>query len=240
MPPPSPLDCEPPRVRILALETTERVATLAALDSDALLAESALDPRERSARTLAPGLQALLRQVGWRPSDVQLIALTVGPGSFTGLRVGVTTAKAFAYAVGAEVLGVNTLEVIASQAPADAAQLAVAMDAQRQQVFAGTFQRESDGALAWREPTHLADDLAWLESLSPGMAVSGPVLHKIQTHAPPHVRLIDSSLWTPKAQTVGQLAWRKYQLGQRDDLWRLMPLYFRDSAAEEKWKAREA
>ena len=74
---------------------------------------------------------ALLKQVGWRPDDVQLVAVSVGPGSFTGLRVGVTAAKVFAYAVGAEVLGVDTLEAIAAASPDDVAEVSAVIDAQR-------------------------------------------------------------------------------------------------------------
>ena len=76
----------------------------------------ALDPARRSARTLAPGIRHLLADAGWTPRDVALVAVSIGPGSFTGLRLGVMTAKAFAYAVGAPVLGIGTLEVIAAHA----------------------------------------------------------------------------------------------------------------------------
>ena len=82
-----------------------------------LLAELSLDHTQRSAQSLAPAIEALLTQVGWLPRDVQLVAVSVGPGSFTGLRVGVTTAKVFAYAVGAEVLGIDTLEAHRRRSP---------------------------------------------------------------------------------------------------------------------------
>ncbi len=103
-------------MRILALETTDKTGTVAALDGSNLLAEMTLEPTRRSAQTLAPAIQSLLSQVGWRPPDVQLVGVSIGPGSFTGLRVGVTMAKVLAYAVGAEVLGVDTLEAVAAAA----------------------------------------------------------------------------------------------------------------------------
>ena len=65
-----------------------------------MLAEQPLDPTRRSAQTLAPAIATLLDAVEWRPADVELVAVATGPGSFTGLRIGVTTAKAFAYAAG--------------------------------------------------------------------------------------------------------------------------------------------
>src|SRR5271163_2151267 len=96
--------------RILALETSELTGSVAAAADGNVLAELQLDPQQRSAQSLAPAIRALLAQVGWQPADIDLLAVTIGPGSFTGLRVGVATAKVFAYACGAEVLGISTLE----------------------------------------------------------------------------------------------------------------------------------
>jgi len=87
-------------VRILALETSDTAGSAALLDGERLLAEKLLAQGQRSARALAPAVRELLTDAGWQPKDVELVAVTVGPGSFTGLRVGVTTAKAFAYAAG--------------------------------------------------------------------------------------------------------------------------------------------
>ncbi|NLF09025.1 MAG: tRNA (adenosine(37)-N6)-threonylcarbamoyltransferase complex dimerization subunit type 1 TsaB [Pirellulaceae bacterium] len=100
-------------MRILALETSDKTGGAAAIDGCNVLAELTLDQNLRSAQSLAPAIKNLIEQVKWQPADVQLVAVTVGPGSFTGLRVGVTTAKIFAYAVSAEVLGVDTLESVA-------------------------------------------------------------------------------------------------------------------------------
>lgn len=222
-------------MRILALETTEMVGGVAALDGRKLLAELALDPRNRSAQSLAPGIKSLLGQVDWRPEDVQLVAVTVGPGSFTGLRVGVATAKTFAYAVGAEVLGVDTLETIAAGVPHDISAVSVAVDAQRGGVVAGSFVRDADG---WFRPVaegKLVDARQWLDSLPAGTLIAGPVLRKLADRAPDHVTVLDSQYWHPKAANVGLLAARDCEAGRRDDLWSLVPRYSRRSAAEEKW-----
>ena len=104
---------------VLALETSALAGSVALFHGDRLLVQRELDSTRRSAQTLAPALAELLAAAGLTPRDVRLVATTVGPGSFTGLRVGVTTAKTFAYAVGAEVLGLNTLEVIAAQTPSE-------------------------------------------------------------------------------------------------------------------------
>ena len=95
-------------MKILALETTERVGSVAVARDDNLLSEMKLDPNKRSTQSLALGLAAVLQQVGWHTTDLDLVATCVGPGSFTGLRVGVTTAKTLAYAAGADILVAGT------------------------------------------------------------------------------------------------------------------------------------
>ncbi|MHB1036529.1 MAG: tRNA (adenosine(37)-N6)-threonylcarbamoyltransferase complex dimerization subunit type 1 TsaB [Pirellulales bacterium] len=224
-------------MRILALETTESHNTVAALDGNNLLLERHLDPSQRSAQSLAPGLRDLLKEVGWRPSDVQLVAVPVGPGSFTGLRVGVTAAKTLAYAVGAEVLGLDTLEVVATRAPGEIRALSVVMDAQRGQVLAGSFVRGDDGWFRELAPTTLLDSEVWLAGLAAATIVTGPGLSKLAARLPEGATALAPELWSPTAATVGLLAARRYEAGQRDDLWKLTPRYFRLSAAEEKWKA---
>src|SRR5215207_3267182 len=129
--------------RILAIESSGRHASVATLLGDAggtrMLGQSLLSGDERTAQMLAPTIQKLLTEAEWSPKSVELVAVTVGPGSFTGLRIGVTTAKAFAYAIGADVLGINTLEALAVQSPPSESPLWTVLDAQRQELFAAKF-----------------------------------------------------------------------------------------------------
>jgi len=233
-----PASAQPRAVRILALETTEALGSVAAMCDGNLLAHLKLDSRQRSAQSLVPALKALLEQVGWRPNEVDLVAVTVGPGSFTGLRVGVTAAKTFAYAVQADILGVDTLEAVAAAAPDHVKTLAVAVDAQRGDVVAGSFCRGPDG---WFEPTappQLINADAWLRGLTAGTCVSGPALRKLAARVPDGLTVLDPQYWPPTAAAVARLAARYYAAGRRDDLWTLVPRYCRRSAAEEKWEKR--
>jgi tRNA threonylcarbamoyladenosine biosynthesis protein TsaB len=221
-------------MRILALETTDPAGGVAAMLDGNMLAELDLCQNQRSAQSLAPAMLELFNQVGWAPQAVQLVAVSVGPGSFTGLRVGVTAAKVFAYAVGANVLGIDTLEAIAAAAPSDVSELSVAMDAQRGELVVRPFARRADG---WIEPTDaqkLVDANAWLNQLPPGSVVTGPVLARLANRMPPHVRVLDPTCWRPRAAMVARLAAHHHSLGRRDDVWKLVPHYFRRSAAEEK------
>jgi len=224
-------------VRIVAIETAETAGSLAAASDTNLLAELKLSPSTGSAQSLAPGVKQLLDQVGWRPQDVELVAVAVGPGSFTGLRVGVTTAKALAYCVQAGVLGVDTLEVIATAVPQDVRLLSLGLDAHRGEVVTQLFQRGRDGFLVPVGPSQLVQSSVWLAQLPPGVCVAGPVLRKLAGRVPGHVVVLDQQCWLPSASAVAALAVRRYRAGQRDDIWRLVPRYCRRSAAEENWEA---
>ncbi len=222
-------------MRILALETTDTAGGVAALDGRKLLTWNDLEPQQRSAKALAPAIRNLWKEVGWKPTDTQLIAVAIGPGSFTGLRVGIATAKTLAYALKCEVLGVNTLHAIASGIEQPIERLSVWMDAQREQVFAATFHCTPGQIPEWIEPARILDNATAIAQLQAGEKVAGPVLKKLGQQLPENVTSIDPSLWLPTATVIGQLAIQLYESGQRDDVWKLAPLYLRQSAAEEKW-----
>jgi tRNA threonylcarbamoyladenosine biosynthesis protein TsaB len=225
-------------MRILALETSAPNGSVAAVEDDRLLGQTCFDPEQRAARAFAPAILKQLASVGWRPEDIQLIAVTQGPGSFTGLRIGVTAAKTLAYTVGAEVIGVNTLKVIAFQTPPGHRRVRVVLDAQRGQLFAATFQRH--GA-AWDTvaQTHIIDGDDWLRSLTADEVVTGAGLAKLQDRLPSHAVVVDREHWIPQAATVGQVGHLEHRSGKRDDLWKLAPQYYRKSAAEEKFEAKD-
>ncbi len=222
-------------MRILAIESSGTTGSLAALAGTELLSQAALDPQLRSARTLAPGIAQLLRDVGWKPHDVEAVAVGIGPGSFTGLRLGVMTAKAFAYAVGAKVLGIGTLAAIAARTPQNAARVAVAIDAQRGEVYCGNFTRDLAGVLASENEVAIATVEQWLASLTAEVTVTGPALGKLVEQLPAGVNVAPRDLWSPQASAIGNLAARRVARGESDDLWSLAPCYLRRSAAEEKW-----
>ena len=221
-------------MRILALETSAWSGSVAGLDDGRPLAECALPEGTRSAQSLIPTVQRLLRQLEWSPAELDLIAVSEGPGSFTGLRVGVTTAKTLAYAIGAQVAGVNTLEVIAAQSESVGQRLWAVLDAQRQQLFAARFVRASGEGWRVELPTRVVDREAWLLDLAAGDRVTGSGLAPLTASLPQWVVIESESAWEPRAATVGQLAYRQRHQIQAAGVWSLAPKYYRRSAAEEK------
>ncbi len=225
-------------MRILSLETIAAAGSVALLDDERIIAELELDTTRRSAQTLAPGIDQLLKQAGWRPADVELVAVASGPGSFTGLRIGVTTAKTFAYAVGCQAIGVHSLLAIASRAPRDFESVSAALDAQRGELFVADFRRLPDGSLEGVETTRIVSAAAWLASLPQGVALTGAGLEKHLGALAPGVNVVERALWAPTAGSVGQLVQRFALAGQGVSPFELVPQYFRRTAAEEKWDAK--
>jgi tRNA threonylcarbamoyladenosine biosynthesis protein TsaB len=229
-------------VRILALETSGRSGSLALLEGDpsaepALLHEVFLPDDRRTAQCLAPLMRQALVEAGWEPRSLELICVTHGPGSFTGLRIGVTTAKTLAYATGAKLVGVSTLAVQARQARTDTGRVWALLDAQRGELFAQVYDSHADFALAPDE-TRVVSVEDWLSELRPGDSVTGPILPKLRDRLPAEVQVASETLWQPTASTVGELGWQRFLAGRVDDLWQFVPRYYRRSAAEDKWDSR--
>lgn len=224
-------------MNVLALETSCRNASVAVLENDRLLSHCEFGSSRRTAQAFAPEIAGQLSAVGWCPGDVQLIVVSQGPGSFTGLRVGVTAAKTLAYATGAPVLGVNTQQVIAYQAEGDWEEITVVGDAGRQQLFVDCFRRIADRLEPACSPG-IVDISAWLQSLDDGQWVTGPGLSQRVDQLPAGVRSTTSADWLPRAATLGRIGYSEFQAGRRDDLWNLKPIYYRPSAAEEKLAQR--
>jgi tRNA threonylcarbamoyladenosine biosynthesis protein TsaB len=230
-------------MKILALETSATAGSVAITDGERLLIELSLPADQRSARTLASAMHKALRDVGWRASEVELVAVTTGPGSFTGLRVGVVTAKTFAYAVGCQVIGVNTLEAIASGVAVQDADIATVIDAQRSELFTARWRRgKSESALSddlrCLDETKVMSFDVWMKTLKAGDYVVGAGLEKLCEPLPPGVNVAAGELWQPRAQQVAALGLQAYRKRGGDDLFSLVPKYGRRTAAEEQWDQR--
>lgn len=228
-------------MKILALETSGMSGSVATLDTSSGAGPQALrlPPEQRSARGLAPTVREALRQSGWKPTDVNVVAVTVGPGSFTGLRIGITTAKMLAYAWKADVIAVDTLDVLARQAELDdalasASTLHTILDAHRQELFHAVFRRDVETAWTRETDSHLIGVEAWLASLQPDDAVIGPIVEKHAPRLPPQTLLATAEAREPNAAAVATLAAELHQSGRRDDPFQLLPRYLRLAAAEEK------
>ena len=228
--------------RLLALDTATPRAALALLGSDGTVITAAPDPAVRHGRVLVPAVRDLLAAAGLKVADLDGLVVGLGPGSYTGLRIGITAAKTLAYAAGKPLAGLDSLEIVAHNAPAEALRVAVIADAQRGDLYAADFARESAGGVLLRlTPTRVVSFDAWAAALAEGTLVLGPAaaLERVAVRLPPWVGIPDNpDIHWPDPHRLAELARAVWQSGRRDDPWFLEPVYLRRSAAEEQWDKR--
>lgn len=224
--------------RLLILETSGRAGRVALAEGQQLRAERPLDEMRRHARDLAPAVAELLSNLAWRPKQIDAVIVSRGPGSYTGLRVGIMSAKAFAYATGCALVAVDSFAAIALQAPRDGSRLDVIADAQQQKVYVQSFARDSAGLRRSISDLAIQPLADWMANLTADVHVSGPGLEVYASELPGGVRMAPVADWHPHAESLLRLGLERYQRGERDDVWRLEPLYLRPSSAEEKHAGR--
>jgi tRNA threonylcarbamoyladenosine biosynthesis protein TsaB len=234
--------------RILAIETSGRVGSVALARGAELLAEESFSHGMRHAVALLPTIARLCTDADWQPADIQDIYVSTGPGSFTGLRIAIAMARALAQALGCRLIAVNTLDVIAANAPVHIENLAVILDAKRGQVFAARYQRtpapESPGLLRRVAGPVLANPQEFLAHTARPTAVMGEGVsyHRsaLAAGGGPDLIELDPALWVPCAGTVHRLGYAAALRGEYIPLEKLTPVYIRLAEAEELWLKRHA
>lgn len=220
-------------MRLLVIESSGISCSVAAFEGSQLIGSNQAATGTRTTRAMLPLTQSLLEEVGWRTADIDTVGVTRGPGSFTGLRIGLTTAKTLAYATRAAIRSAGTLDVIAAQITGEASTAWTLLDAQREQLFAACYQREHDGGWTCVEPTKIIGRESFLSTLAAGQTVSGPGVRTVADDLPRDVEVAPADQWDPTAISLGRLLLSRLA-EPADDLWTLAPDYFRLSAAEEK------
>jgi tRNA threonylcarbamoyladenosine biosynthesis protein TsaB len=215
---------------ILALDTATDKGSLALMAADRLLGELTLPSQGTYLTRLLPGVQALLRDTGRELSDLGAIAVSRGPGNFTGLRIGLATAKCLAWSLGCPLVPVSTLEVLAAQFPCQAQPIGVLLDAKRGEVFWGLFQCQEDQPRALEGPSRLPV-AALPPRLQPPMMLTGPGLQVygdfLQDLIPPGISLAPAEMCFPRAATLARLARRRLAAGRTAAPEQLVPTYLR-------------
>jgi len=229
-------------MNILVLDTsTERAAIGLSTRTGGQYTASTAAAR-RHGRDLIPRLGAILAEAGLSPRDVDLFAVGLGPGSYTGLRVGLAAAKTLAYATGAPIVGLDSMEVVGRNAPASAVRISVVADAQRSEVYVAEFVRAAPEApLVETRGSRIEPLSVWLARLEPGVLVLGPGLDspRIRDAVPPELVTSDVELNYPDGRRLIELARDAWASGRRDNPWLLEPRYLRKSSAEEQWDLKE-
>ena len=215
---------------ILALDTATEKGSLALVAGDQVLMEYSLESHNAYLTCLMPGVAAILKNTGKEVADLGAVAVSTGPGNFTGLRIGLATAKTLAWSLKCPLVPVPTLEVLAAQFPFHPHPVGVVMDAKRGEVFWGLFRCPEDRPQVLEGPLRLpvGELPARLHQplllTGPGLEVHREALRQLLSPeiawAPPELRL-------PRASTLARLARRRLELGLTANPAQLVPTYLR-------------
>ncbi|QDT64246.1 tRNA (adenosine(37)-N6)-threonylcarbamoyltransferase complex dimerization subunit type 1 TsaB [Calycomorphotria hydatis] len=219
---------------LLAIETSHRPGSLAVYSDGELLAESLIETAgRRQAQSIVVVAQELLAEQKMKFSDVNAVACSNGPGSFTGLRVGLTFAKSLAFANQCPLVAVPTLAVLANQLPDEAKCCAAVIDAQRGDVFLQKFERE-DSVRRETGVIEIVNAGEWVADAPGDLWLIGPGTAVFEGDQRQRFSLASPEKNMPTATVVGQLGLLRIDRGESDDAVGIEPLYVRRSAAEEK------
>lgn len=227
-------------MRVAGLETSGTLGSVALAEDGRPVAERTFEKGLVHGRELLPALRDLLAAAGWTVAGLDLFAVSCGPGSYTGVRVGVATAKTLAWSLAKPIVGVPSLDALACEAPADAGEWVCPMvDARWQQVYAAVYRRAAGGAWARAGECLAVRPEELLPHLPAEVFLFGDGLDRYASvFARPGVRLGPPDLRHPRAATVARLGWEAWQAGRRDDAFTLVPLYLRPTEAEVKFGSR--
>jgi tRNA threonylcarbamoyladenosine biosynthesis protein TsaB len=226
----------------LAIETSGRIGSVALGRGPRVLEARAFSTTLRHAVELLPTVDALCREHAVRPDDVAAVHVSGGPGSFTGLRIGITFARTLALATGARIVRVPTLDVIAQNALAVDPRppfVVVVLDAKRRRIFSAPFALRQDAYVCMQEPAEV-DPESFFAALPPGChAVGEGIAYHQAAVDSAGLPVLPEALTRARAEVVYHLGRSRAVAGGFDDARGVVPIYIRRPEAEEVWERRQ-
>ncbi|WP_301860789.1 tRNA (adenosine(37)-N6)-threonylcarbamoyltransferase complex dimerization subunit type 1 TsaB [uncultured Megasphaera sp.] len=228
---------------LLAIETSSLVSSVALLHDDTLRAELTVQARLTHSEQLMPHIADMLEKASVRKQDIDGIAVSIGPGSFTGLRIGLASAKALAFAWQIPIVGVETPLSLAWNFVGASSRICTLIDAQKGNVYAAVYQWE-ETVLHTRSDVYVApltEVLAELQQEKGPVVFCGDGALKYRTsivEASEQFRLAPPTMAIPRAGSVALAAVPRFLTGNTDDCMTLTPAYKRRSEAEVLWEKR--
>lgn len=231
------------KMTILAMDTATMVSSVAVTTEDRVLAELTAETRFTHSETLVVNIEEVLRLADVKREDLSAVAVSLGPGSFTGLRIGLAAAKAIAYALSIPLVGVPTLEVLAAAFPSPGAVVAPLIDAQKGNGYFALYRFTETGLICEKDvcvasPEEIADAIANEES---PVTLAGDFARKLMqkgVELPKNASLAPITHIMPRAALVAARAVVRLQNGEGKSPMELEPIYVRRSEAEVLWEKR--
>ncbi len=222
-------------MKILGIDTSSSSLSVAVMDDDLLKGEFTLNHKLTHSEQMMPLLDSLLSHLELKMSDIDLIGVSVGPGSFTGIRIGVAAANAMAMALDIPVVGISSLEAMAYTAGETAYTIVSTFDAQRDRFYFNAYRFENSELKALEAEDVLEKDdlIKKLESYDKVLLLGDAVF--INEELPLNVKKAKRAVRYIRASSVCELAHRNYLLGMTGFA---VPVYLRKSQAEIQFEER--
>lgn len=225
----------------LALDTATKVCSIALCRDKEILAEYTVNMGMTHSEGLLPQIEQLLQRCRVAKKDIGLLAVSMGPGSFTGLRIGLACAEAMAYSWQCCLHGVDTLEALAYNLPVEGLLLSPVIDAQKGNYYQAlyTWRQGKPVQLAAVEIVSRTRLLERLQGKEMPVVLLGECLKLAQQELPPNVSVAPEALRMPRGGSVALAAEAGFDAAQDKKIFGLEPYYIRRSEAEELWEQKQ-
>ncbi|MBI4689603.1 MAG: tRNA (adenosine(37)-N6)-threonylcarbamoyltransferase complex dimerization subunit type 1 TsaB [Nitrospirae bacterium] len=233
-------------MKILAIETSTMLGGIAVMDDLKLIAESRLNVKATHSERLMTEIEHCLKQSGIKISEIDVFGVAVGPGSFTGLRIGVSTVKGFSYATGKPIVAVPTLEAFAWNFLYSMHPVCTMLDARKMEIYTALFKWENEHLIRLINETSVKPAEFLLHSILKSsfdkfiFAGEGAILYKDAIIEIMGNRAIfaPSEKMVPSPANVASIGLKKAASGEFSEPMGLTPFYIRKSEAEIKTKSK--
>lgn len=225
-------------MKLLAIDTSNQVMSIAVLENQKIIGELTTNLKRNHSERLMPAIDALMKEVNIDTQEIDRVVVAKGPGSYTGLRIGVTTAKTLAWTLNKELVGISSLEVMAANVLSTTAYIVPVMDARRGNIYTGLYQFRDDELHRVEKDTHISAE-KWANYLSKKdgsfILVGEDYAKHIETFEEQlHNRLSVAApqFHLPKAGVLGLLGLAH----EAEEVHTFTPEYLKLAEAEENWR----
>lgn len=224
-------------MRILAIDTSNQTLTIAVCEEKKIMGQYTITVKRNHSLTLMPAITQLVNDVGLKPNEFDRIVVAQGPGSYTGLRIGVTTAKTLAYTLKIELVGVSSLKVLAANCVKEKGVIIPVFDARRNNIYTGAYEYVEGVLTTVVADRHIAME-DWLEQLKEvdSLYFVGEDVEKFRSQIEsvlPNAEICTISEWQiPNGAALAELG----RLAKPEkDIHHFLPNYLKRVEAEENW-----
>jgi tRNA threonylcarbamoyladenosine biosynthesis protein TsaB len=233
-------------MKILAIESSAMVASVAVVEDSKIICEYTLNEKKTHSQTIMPMVESIKKEIGLDLKTLDAIAVSSGPGSYTGLRIGSATAKGLAHVLDIPVIGISTIESMATNIAPTTVIICPMLDARRQHVFSGAYRYDDKQCL---EVIIEINQISVVDLLEKLKVYQQPILF-LGDGFEAHEALIRENMdesyikvarpieFLPSASALGLLAIERLKAGEVDNYMTHQPNYYRVSQAEREYEEK--